>query len=53
MSLSNPSEFKMKGTKTQYASLLDAEESRVDMAVFALYPGGDLPRYEEEAERKQ
>lgn len=42
----------MEGTKPQNVSpLLIAEESRADLAVFALYPGGDIPRPEQEAER--
>ncbi|CDJ31677.1 uncharacterized protein EMH_0009890 [Eimeria mitis] len=44
----------MEGGRPQNASFaLAAEESRVDMAVLALYPGGDLPHPKEETERIQ
>lgn len=35
------------------ASLLQAELSSATIATYALYPGGDLPYPEEEADRKR
>ncbi|CDJ46727.1 hypothetical protein, conserved [Eimeria brunetti] len=44
----------MEGAQSQNApSSLGADKSRVDRAVSALYPGGDFPHPEEEAERMQ